>query len=371
LALIKYVVFHPWKAGTILVVGVLLGLFSFYAYQVNTAFAVVATEEFDPEAARVAIEAAPPAQAPAVDLEYDEPKFDVNEDPLELVKERLGSAIDPRTVHPTSFSDPIDDEVFDAYLLVGTDASGFLADSIILGLQPTEGGTEASAPIMVSLPRDLWVWNICKGAFSRLNVGLGGCKGSASGAELLALMVEDYTGIPIDHLAKISFTGFSGLVNVMGGISVCVNYPTRDAKAHLDIPAGCQRLNGEQALAWVRSRHTEQLKGGEWVQVAGSDFARQKRQQDVLFQLAGSAARVSSPAALTEALRYVANSVRLDSGWSLSQAISTGWKYRGISKDSVSRFTIEADGFRTSGGKAVLIPTSSFDEQLATVYTLP
>jgi len=88
----------------------------------------------------------------------------------------------------------------------------------------------------------------------------------------------------------------------------------------------------------------------------------------VLFQLAGSAARVSSPAALTEALSYVAKSVRLDSGWSFGQAIATGWKYRGISKDSVSRFVIDADGYRTSGGKAVLIPTSSFGEQLAAVY---
>ena len=361
-------VFHPWKAGTILVVGVLLGLFSFYAYQVNTALAVVATEEFHPQAARVAIEAAPPVVAvPVVDLDYDEPDFDVNEDPLELIEERLGTAIDHRTIHPTSFSDPVDDDIFDAYLLVGTDASGFLADSIILGLQPADG----SAPIMVSLPRDLWVWNICKGTFSRLNEGLGGCKGFASGAELMALMVEDYSGISIDHLAKISFKGFSGLVNVMGGISVCVNHPTRDAKSHLDIPAGCQRLNGTQALAWVRSRHTEQLKGEEWVQVAGSDYARQKRQQDVLFQLAGSAARVSSPAALTEALGYVAKSVRLDSEWSFGQAISTGWKYRGITKDSVERFTIEADGFRTSRGAAVLIPKAPFSEQLAAVYTLP
>jgi len=244
------VVFHPWKAGTILVVGLLLGLFSFYAYQVNTALAVVATEEFQPQAARVAIEAAPPVvEDPVViDFEYDEPDFDVNEDPIDLIEGRLASAIDPRSIFPTSFSEPIDDEEFDAYLLVGTDASGFLADSIILGLQPTGGGT----PIMVSLPRDLWVWNICRGTFTRLNVGLGGCGASASGAELLALMVEDYSGIPIDHLAKITFSGFSGLVNVMGGISVCVNYPTRDIKSKLDIPAGCQRLNGDQALAWVR-----------------------------------------------------------------------------------------------------------------------
>jgi len=90
-----------------------------------------------------------------------------------------------------------------------------------------------------------------------------------------------------------------------------------------------------------------------------------------LFQLAGSAARVSSPAAMTEALSYVAKSVRLDSGWSFSQAISTGWKYRGIKKASVNRFTVEASGFRTDGGADVLLADVPFSEQLATVYTFP
>ena len=184
----------------------------------------------------------------------------------------------------------------------------------------------------------------------------------------MAIMVEDYTGIPIDHLARINFQGFAGLVDVMGGISVCVDYPTRDLRSHLDIPAGCQRLNGEQALAWVRSRSTEQLQGEEWVRVAGSDFARQTRQQDVLFQLAGAAARVSSPAALTEALAHIAKTVRLDSNWTFSQAIATGWKYRGIKKDEVRRFTIETSGYRTTRGAAVLLSDTTFGEQLASVW---
>jgi anionic cell wall polymer biosynthesis LytR-Cps2A-Psr (LCP) family protein len=157
----------------------------------------------------------------------------------------------------------------------------------------------------------------------------------------------------------------------MGGITICVNRPTRDIKSHLEITtSGCRRSDGESALAWVRSRHTEQLIDGAWVGVAGSDFARQTRQQDVLFQLAGRAAGFSSPASLTNKLAAVASSVRLDSSWTFGQAISAAWRYRGISKDDVSRFSIEVQNHRTPRGAAVLIPTKPFKDQLEEVYSL-
>jgi LCP family protein required for cell wall assembly len=365
LALIKYIVFHPWRAASVIVLGVVLGTAAFYAYELSVALGVVAAEDFDPEAARAAIATPTNTTTTGADIEILVPGFDPTEDPLEEIEATYGRSADPRDIWPNAVGEPMGDEVFEAYLLVGTDASGFLADAIILGLQPTEGG----APIMVSLPRDLWVWNMCKASFSRLNEGLGGCKGRASGSELMAIMVEDYTGIPIDHLARINFGGFARLVDVMGGISVCVDYPTRDIKAHLEIPnSGCQRVDGDTALGWVRSRQMEQFDGGEWVTVGGSDFGRQKRQQDVLFQLAAKASGFSSPASLADKLSAVASSVRLDSSWSFGQAISAGWRYRGISKSSVHRFTIETTGHRTTRGASVLLPAVPFQDQLSEVH---
>ena len=84
--------------------------------------------------------------------------------------------------------------------------------------------------------------------------------------------------------------------------------------------------------------------------VAGSDFARQTRQQDVLFQLAGKASNFSSPASLTNKLTAVSESVRLDSSWTFGQAVSAAWRYRGISRDSVDRFSIEVQNYRAPGG---------------------
>ena len=144
---------------------------------------------------------------------------------------------------------------------------------------------------------------------------------------------------------------------------------SRDEKAKLDITEpGCQVADGDTALAWVRSRRTEQFIDEEWVVVSGSDFGRQTRQQDVLFQLAGKAASFSSPTTLSSKLSAVASSIRLDSSWSFGQAVSVGWKYRGITKSSVDRFSISVRNYRTSGGAQVLLPNKTFKDQLSTVY---
>lgn len=365
----RYLRRHPTRVAVVVLAGILMGTASFYVLQVNLALEAVATEEFDPVDAREAM-----GEESTRNIVFVEPiDTGEEEDPLAAQLELasafdLSGGFDARELTPHSFGEPLDDAMFEAYLLVGTDASGALADAIILALQPSWQST----PVMVSLPRDLYVWNVCKGTLTRLNEGLAGCSGQASGLELLAVMVEDYTGIPVDHVARINFDGFARLVDAFGGITVCVDNPTRDAKAKLDLPEpGCQTVDGATALAWVRSRSTEQLIEGEWKQVAGSDYARQTRQQDVLFQLAARAAGFSSPAALDDRLSAMASVVRLDSGWTFGEAVATAWQYRGIKKKDVSRFSIAADNYRTPGGAAVLLPTRFFIDHLSEVVTLP
>jgi LCP family protein required for cell wall assembly len=338
-----------------------LGVAGFYAYQVSVALGAIATEDFDAVDARNLIGN---DNSDEQNIVFVEPT-DLEEEPLDLValQEELAAVFDitrpfdPHEFSPHSFGEPIPDELYESYLLLGTDASGFLADAIIFALQPAGG----ASPIVVSLPRDLYVWNVCQETFTRLNSGLGGCSGSVSGSEMMAILVEDYTGIPVDHLARINFTGFARVVDAMGGLWVCVDYPTRDLKSHLMIEqVGCQPVDGTTALAWVRSRHGEELRNGVWVAVGGSDFGRQSRQQDALYQLAGKAAGFSSPGSLVSTLAAVTGSVRLDSSWSFASAVSTAWRYRGISESSVTGFSIGVKNYRTPGGAQVLLPTKPF-----------
>lgn len=90
--------------------------------------------------------------------------------------------------------------------------------------------------------------------------------------------VESLFGIPIDGYVLVDFSGFSDVVDAMGGITVDVpyeivdnEYPTEDygvTSIHFD--PGVQKLDGEQALIYVRTRH------------ADSDDARRQRQLDVI-----------------------------------------------------------------------------------------
>ena len=98
----------------------------------------------------------------------------------------------------------------------------------------------------------------------------------AGGAACTIRAVEEMTGVRIDHHLTVDFNGFKNMVNAVDGVEVCVPEPVHDTQAHLNLPAGRQKLNGEQALGYVRARHSL----GD-----GSDTERIQRQQDFLASL--------------------------------------------------------------------------------------
>lgn len=81
---------------------------------------------------------------------------------------------------------------------------------------------------------------------------------------------EGLTDIYVDHFVEVDFNGFQDMVDALGGVEVCTPVAIHDKNAHLDIPAGRQRLNGKQALGYVRTRKSL----GD-----GSDIERIDRQQ--------------------------------------------------------------------------------------------
>ena len=369
-----YVRAHPIRAGVILIGGVILGTFTFLVSQVWFTFEAAAVEDFDPQGASIAMLQRSDAQVAAAITELSEAERALLDRAAQAdlatleyedaLREALAADRNRGYGNPAATGLPLPDDMFDAYLGVGSDASGTRADTIILALAPTDG----AAPILVSLPRDLYVQNPCTEGWSRINSGLGGCSGVASGTELIALMVEGFTGIPVDHVARLSFDGFASVVNAMGGTQICTDYPARDVNAGLDIPGGCIWADGYTTLAWARSRHTEELIDGEWKVVAGSDFDRMRRQRDILFQLARGLANFDSLGSLGSRLEAVAGAVRMDSGWTFGDALATAWRYRGITRDGVNQVSIKVRDYRSGAGELVLAPTVNFNEILASVY---
>ncbi|MGW1774984.1 LCP family protein [Streptomyces sp. NPDC002104] len=120
--------------------------------------------------------------------------------------------------------------------------------------------------------------------------------------------VEAMTGIRVDHHMVLDFSGFKKMVDAIGGVEVCLQRPVNDTEAKLKLPAGRQTLQGEQALGFVRARHSL----GN-----GSDTERMERQQAFLGSLVKkvqSNGVLLNPARLYPLLDAATSSVTTDPG---------------------------------------------------------
>ncbi len=180
--------------------------------------------------------------------------------------------------------------------------------------------------------------------------------------------MQQFTGVGVDHLVRADFDGFASIIDALGGVELCVDAPTRDEKAHFEISPGCHQADGELALAWARSRTTEEQHDGVWRVVAGNDFTRQQKQQELLFKVAGRVASFSSLGSFTNVTQEIAEAVKLDAGFSITEALGIAWKYRTLQPDDVQRVSLSFADYRTAAGAAVLLPSQTFNSALAEVY---
>jgi LCP family protein required for cell wall assembly len=88
---------------------------------------------------------------------------------------------------------------------------------------------------------------------TRFNVSLG-----QSGRTPSCTMrtVTEITGIKLDHFMVADFNAVKTLTSAVGGVPICLAKDVKDPDSHLDLPAGEHRIEGEQALAFVRTRHS-------------------------------------------------------------------------------------------------------------------
>jgi LCP family protein required for cell wall assembly len=187
---------------------------------------------------------------------------------------------------------------------------------------------------------------------------------------MLSLTVEDFTGIKVNSFAVFTFEGFAEVIDGIGGIEICADYPMRDWRAELDFPGGCVNADGAMALAWVRSRHTEQLVDGQWRSVPGAgDLMRNQHQQDVIIQLASKLRTFESPSDLSAKIDELSNAFIVDEGLGISDALSLAWSLRDIDITTIQRLVIPVKLGKTEAGQSVLLATAPFDEVLSEFYS--
>jgi LCP family protein required for cell wall assembly len=148
-------------------------------------------------------------------------------------------------------------------------ASGSRSDTIILMRANPQNNTLS----MLSFPRDLVVPIYCPKSTSPITTDRINAAFTSCGAAGTLDTVEKLTGVPVNYLITVDFHGFKLLVNKLHGVYIDVDQRYLNTHggpggyATIDLEPGYQKLNGQQALDFVRYRHTD------------SDLYRNARQQ--------------------------------------------------------------------------------------------
>lgn len=161
----------------------------------------------------------------------------------------------------------------------GHDPGTDLSDNLIL----VHIDADHAHATVVSIPRDMLAYRpACKartggGTVPAEKNAMIDAAMSLGGPACAVATVEDLTHIRMDHFIRFTFNSFRTMTNVLGGVNVCLKQPVNDPYSHLRMSAGEHLVTGNQALAFVRTRHGV----GN-----GGDLGRIQLQQEFMSSLA-------------------------------------------------------------------------------------
>ncbi|RNM12147.1 LytR family transcriptional regulator [Nocardioides pocheonensis] len=219
---------------------------------------------------------------------------------------------------------------------IGGDTPGLSDTTILLHLSANRQFAYG-----VSLPRDAMVQRpacprkngngVDPGGITQFNAAY-----AIGGPACTVKTVEALTGIRINHFVVVDFVGFKSMVNAINGVTVCVPQEVNDTVGHIRLPAGTYKVNGQQALDYVRVRHDLGAPTG--------DIGRMKRQQSfisAMIKKVVSAGTLANPVRLLKFLDAATNSLTTDPGFAnLKQLASLGSSLKNIGLDNVKFITV-------------------------------
>ncbi|MQS14023.1 LytR family transcriptional regulator [Streptomyces kaniharaensis] len=193
---------------------------------------------------------------------------------------------------------------------------------------------------VVSIPRDTLVARPgCTDAGGRPVPGVKRAMYNSAfevgGAACAVKTTEQLTGLRMDHYVQVDFAGFARVVDAMGGATVTTTVAIHDRDSGLDLPPGEHHLNGQQALAFVRTRHGV----GD-----GSDLGRielQKQMVKSLLRQAGGIGLFANPVELWSVGDTMTRSLTTDSALaSVDALVGLAQELKGIGPDQLGMVTL-------------------------------
>ena len=141
---------------------------------------------------------------------------------------------------------------------------------------------------------------------------------------------------------QVNFFAFKSLVDSIDGVNVYFNYPARDSNTGSNITSvGCSTLDGDQALAFARSRHyTAELTPGVWTEDPTSDHGRIARQQYFIKQALKKAIAkgARNPIELNNLIGVAQKYVKIDKDLTGQQILDLGAKFNSFNPDDLQVF---------------------------------
>ncbi len=215
---------------------------------------------------------------------------------------------------------------------------------------------------LISLPRDLWV-DVPEsadgqngGSMAKLNAAY-----AWGGPPLMVQTVENFTGVLIDHVAIVDFTGFKKVVDAVDGVKLCPEMPPgQDSFQSIHgkkrtFKKGCREYGGAAALDYIRQRK----------QFPTGDFARMKHQQEFLKALMDKATSndvFTSPTKMDAFLTTVTEAVTVDKEFSL---MDMAIQFRSLRSKDLTFMTSPHQGTGMRDGQSVIV---SDKEKASSLY---
>ena len=206
---------------------------------------------------------------------------------------------------------------------------------------------------LLSVPRDLWVTIGDSENTERINVAY------REGPAVVVRTVNRALGIPIHHYLEIDFQGFKQLVDAVGGVTVCVEYPTRYRKTGLYIRPGCKNLDGVDSLAYARSRSFEEKVDGQWRMDGTAYIGRGKRQRLFTALLMQTAVNrtLSDPFRAGAVMRGAASALLVDERLDM---VEFAQLMRPAAEGQLRRFSLDTFGDTVRGNSVLRLAESAW-----------
>jgi LCP family protein required for cell wall assembly len=223
---------------------------------------------------------------------------------------------------------------------------------------------ETNQAAVLSFPRDLWVSISGSNKKSRINAAFD----TENPKKLIDTIYENFV-IPVDYYINVDFCAFKGIVDAVGGVAVPFEFAARDANTGLNIPGPeCHTFQGDEALAYVRSRHYQWLNPdtGKWVTDPTSDYGRITRQQDFLKRALGKAIDrgARNPLVAQGLLDTMRKYVTTDTELTIDVMLQLAGAMRNFDPAGDKTFQIEGVGVK-KGTAAVIEPRLTSDSMKA------